>query len=119
MSWELERHPENGCFTVYAKATGPQIFQIRPTTFSSTTSLTLRHPDGPEPAVPGTLSRLTCRSQIKLRNLCTSDRSQHLLLTHRNWARAPLSIDIPLVATAGSPAPPDKNIPPKPALPKS
>ena len=55
MSWELERHPENGCFTVYAKATGPQIFQIRPTTFSSTTSLTLRHPDGPEPAVPGTL----------------------------------------------------------------
>jgi hypothetical protein len=55
MSWELECHPENGCFSVYAKATSPQIFQIRPTTFSSTTALTLRHPDGPEAAVPGTL----------------------------------------------------------------
>src|ERR1700727_3836022 len=102
----------------------PGPFQIPPNyTFNhncTNSTPRLAGPDGPEPAVPGTLrpSDVPITDQAKGTYFCTSDRSQHLLPTHRNWARASPSIDIPLAAAAGS-LRLLTNTPPKPALPKS
>jgi len=77
----------------------PKIRRLRPHFTNST--LRLAGPTGPQPAVPDTLGPsdmpITDRTycvHLKAPSICGS--------TQRNWAGAPPSIDIPLVARAGS-----------------